>query len=161
MNRSIVVLLVAILCLSIWLYLYQLSYSNMYIKNKITLMMSSAFGVPVSYAYSIFATVLYCFLPLMSCFIVAAVAKMHMIRLFYIPMKEKTVLVAVLAVIGVMSIMAVFLMIILSIAPKIKLQEEMSKIKWIEGIFMTPSKIAWMLPMFSACFEEFFFEGYF
>lgn len=159
MNKSIFVLIVGLLCLAIWLSLYMLSYSNMYIKNKLTLVMSSTFGLPVSYSYSIFATIIYCILPLAGCFIIGEAAGFSFVSIFSIGWN--TLLVALMAVIGVMSTMAVFLMVILTISPKMNIQGEMSKIKWIEGIFMVPTKVAWLLPMCSACFEEVFFRGAF
>lgn len=123
--------------------------------------MSSAFGLPVSYAYSIFATIIYCLLPLISCFILGKTAGFHFLQLFSFSYGGMLLLVIMMAVIGVMSVMAVFLMVILTIKPKMNIQEEMSKIKWIEGIFMVPAKVAWLLPMCSACFEEVFFRGAF
>ncbi len=159
MNKSIVVLIVGLVCLTIWLAVYMLSYSNMYIKNKLTLLMSSVFGLPVSYSYSVLATIIYCVLPLISCFIIGKIAGFQFLQLFSFSYGWRTVLIIFMAVIGVMSVMAVFLMVILTIWPKMNIQEEMSKIKWIEGIFMVPAKIAWLLPMCSACFEELFFRG--
>ena len=161
MNKSIVVLIVGLVCLTVWLTIYMLSYSNMYIKNKLTLFMSSVFGLPVSYSYSVLATVIYCLLPLISCFVLGKVAGFQVSQLFSFAYGWRTLLVILLAVIGVMSVMAVFLMIILTISPKMNIQEEMSRIKWIEGIFMVPTKVAWLLPMCSACFEEIFFRGAF
>lgn len=148
-------------CLFIWLFLFKLSYKSMHIKNKITLFMSSVFGLPASYSYSIFATLLYCLLPILSSLAVSRLGGVYIPGLFAAPLSLALITMTVLGVAACMSLLAVFVLITQKIRPNIQIAAEMANIKWIQGVFQAPAKIAWLLPLLSASFEEIFFRGVF
>jgi len=145
--------------LLVWLYLFTLSYKNTYTKNKITLMMSTVFGLPASYSYSIFAAFLYCLLPTIGSLVVAAVADINILNLFAVRFGLETIAIILLSVSAAMSLVSVFVLFIHKLFPHMDIPGEMARIKWIEGIMQTPDNIAWFLPILSASFEEIFFRG--
>jgi len=121
--------------------------------------MSTVFGVPASYSFSIFATVLYCLLPSISSVVVAAVANLEILSLFPVQVDLEFLIVTLLGIIAAMSLVSVFVLITLKLFPQLDIPGEMARIKWIEGIMQTPPQIAWFLPILSASFEEVFFRG--
>lgn len=159
MGNAITVVLVGYGALAVWIFLFKLSYLNSYIKNRITLTMSSVFGLPASYSYSAFATFLYCILPILSSLLVAKVAGIRILSLFPMQLGGTLFVQILLGIVAAMSLVSVFVMLSLKAAPKMDIVGEMGRVKWIEGIFQMPQKIAWMLPMLSATFEEIFFRG--
>ncbi len=161
MNNLIIITITGFCCLFAWLFIFKLSYKNTYIKNKISLAMSSVFGISPSYSYSIFATFLYCALPTISSIIVAKVAKIRIIDLFTIRGGSILIIIIILGIVAAMSLISLFVVVALKIAPNMDIVGEMAKVKWIEGIFQTPKKISWLLPLLSASFEEVFFRGVF
>ncbi len=161
MDNSLIVAVVGYCCMFVWLFIFKQSYKNTYIKNRISLFMSSLFGIPASYSYSVFASFLYCALPTISCIVVARTAKIHIFNLFPLVMSLKLFATIILGVVAAMSLVSVFIIVSLKLAPRMDIASEISRIKWIEGIFQIPKKIAWLLPILSASFEEVFFRGVF
>ncbi len=159
MNNAVIVAIVGYCSLFVWIFIFKLSYRSTYIKNKISLAMSSVFGIRPSYSYSVFATFLYCALPLISSVIVAQTAKIKIIDLFNLNQGAILIVITLLGIVGAMSLVSVFVVAFLKIAPNMDIAGEMAKVKWIEGIFQIPKKIAWLLPILSAGFEEVFFRG--
>lgn len=121
--------------------------------------MSTVFGLSPTYSYSLFAAVLYCILPLISSIILSIVAEVPFLGLFSFQFSLQSFLITVLSIAAAMSLVSVFIVISLKLSPRLDIAGEMARIKWIEGIFQTPPKIAWLLPLFSASFEEIFFRG--
>lgn len=158
MSKSLWVLLTGYSYLFIWLIIFTQSYKNTYTKNKITLIMSSIFGLPASYSYSIFATILYCLLPTLGTFVVATVAGVNIFSLFTWQ-GFQVIPIILLSISAAMSLVAVFVVFINKLFPRIDIPGEMARIKWIEGIMQTPAKISWLLPLLSASLEEIFFRG--
>ncbi len=161
MHKIIWILITATLCLSVWLYIFRLSYSSFYFKNRIKLTLSSLFGIPVTYAFSVFETVIYCTLPLLSTIIIAIVGDIRISDLFGKVHVGHMLIITSLATISAMSIMAILLIFVMSAHKNIDISTEMSKVRWISGINVFPRKVAWIIPMISACFEEVFFRGAF
>ncbi|NLY32722.1 MAG: CPBP family intramembrane metalloprotease [Firmicutes bacterium] len=157
MSRSLWVLFTGYVYLFIWLLIFTRSYKNTYTKNKISLLMSSLFGLPASYSYSIFATILYCLLPTLGTFIVAAVSGINIPSIF--AWGSQVIPITLLSISAAMSLVAVFVIFINKLFPFIDIPGEMARIKWIEGIMQTPARISWLLPLLSASFEEIFFRG--
>ncbi|EGD46958.1 Abortive infection protein [Ruminiclostridium papyrosolvens DSM 2782] len=161
MDNALIVAVVGYCCMFVWLFIFKQSYKNTYIKNRISLFISSLFGIPASYSYSVFATFLYCALPVISSIVVAKTAKIHIFNLFPLEVSLELFATIILGVVAAMSLVAVFIIVSLKLAPSMDIAGEISKIKWIEGIFQIPKKIAWLLPILSASFEEVFFRGVF
>lgn len=147
------------MCLCVWLYIFKLSYKNTYTKNKITLLMSTVFGLPASYSYSIFATFLYCLLPTVSSIVVAAVADLNIFGLFPARFGLEFLTLTFLSIVSAISLVSVCVLLTQKLWPQVDIPGEMAKVKWIEGIMQTPPKVAWFLPLLSASFEEVFFRG--
>ncbi|GKX32010.1 hypothetical protein SH1V18_44900 [Vallitalea longa] len=153
------VLLTGFICLFLWIFIFKQSYSNTYIKNRISLIISSVFGISPSYSYSVFATFLYCILPTISCFVVAGIADIRISDLFSLNDIPISTVIIMLGIVASMSLISMFVMIAMKIVPKIDIVGEMSSVVWIKGVFQVPKKIAWLLPFLSASFEELFFRG--
>ena len=162
MLNYIWITLIGFLFVTIWMFIFKQSYKNTYIKNKISLLMSSIFGVSPSYAYSLFATIVYCALPVAFSLILAIVGRVRWRDLFNFDLRITSfIIIILLCFIAAISIISICIIFIQMINPKINIAKEMSSIRWIEGIFQFPKKVAWVLPMLSACFEEIFFRGVF
>lgn len=159
MSKAMLVLLTGYSYLVIWLFLFTQSYKDTYTKNKITLLMSSIFGLPPSYSYSIFATILYCLLPTIGTLLVSSIAGIKILAFFPLRPGLQIIPIVFLSISAAMSMVAVFVVLIQKLSPEIDITGEMARIKWIEGIMQTPEKISWLLPLLSASFEEIFFRG--
>ena len=66
----------------LWLGLFKLSYSNSRIRNKIAMLISSHTRVPVSYSFSLFATVFYSSMPLLGSLILSKAFGFSLLPLF-------------------------------------------------------------------------------
>lgn len=161
MYKIVWILIAAIACLFVWLYMFRLFYTNAYLKNKIRLAVSSLFGIPAAYSFSVFETVLYCLFPLVGALIVGAVGRTDIGSLFIVERKSHIGIIMILAIVSAMSVTAISLMLTMTVRPSMDISTEMSKVKWIAGIYVFPRRIAWIIPMISACFEELFFRGVF
>lgn len=161
MNKQIIyVLLTIVLLMILWLGLFKLSYSNSRIRNKIAMLISSHTRVPVSYSFSLFATVFYSSMPLLGSLILSKAFGFSLLPLFTNYTGATALPVDILiGLLAVMSIDSVPLVMLAVINPKIRIDKEMQEVNWIAGISKIPGKLSVLIPCISACCEEVFFRG--
>jgi len=161
MNKQVLYILAfTVLFMGVWLGVFKYSYSNSRTRNKIAMFISSHTNIPVTYSFSIFATVFYSGMPLIGTFLIAKIFDIHLLHMFrdY----QGTTALSIDILIGLLAVMAVdsVPLVMLSVLnPKIRIDKEMQEVNWISGISKIPGKWSMMIPFISACCEEAFFRG--
>ena len=161
MNKQVLFILsLTVLFMCVWLGIFKYSYSNGRTRNKIAMFISSHTIIPVTYSFSIIATIFYSGMPLLGAFLISKIFDIHLLRMFrdY----QGTIALPIDIIIGLLAVMAVdsVPLVLLSVFnPKIRIDKEMQEVNWISGISKIPGKWSMMIPFISACCEEIFFRG--
>ena len=161
MDKQILhILATTVLLMILWLGLFKFSYSNSRIRNRIAMFISSHTKIPVSYSFSVFATVFYSSIPLLGCLILSKCFGFHLVPM--LTNYSGTTAIPIDILIGVLIVMAIDsvpLVMLAVINPKIRIDKEMQEVSWISGISKVPGKFSMLIPCISACCEEAFFRG--
>lgn len=159
-RESIVVLAVAVVFMAVWLSVFKITYSNSRIRNKLAMFFSSVFGIPSSYAYSIFATIFYSLMPVAGSFLLARLAGFRLGSLYKTEVGILDIgLYTLMGEVAVMAVVSVPLVLLAVASPETRIDKEMQEVNWIAGIGKIPGKWAMLIPCISACCEETFFRG--
>ena len=161
MNKQVIYVLVATVSfMIIWLGGFKLSYSNSRIRNRIAMFISTHTRIPVSYSFSVFATIFYSSMPLLGCVLLTKCFGFHLLPMF--TNYSGTTAIPVDILIGVLAVMAIDsvpLVLLAVLNPAVRIDKEMQEVNWIAGISKIPGKGAALIPCLSACCEEAFFRG--
>ena len=159
-DRIIAVLIFAVIYMTVWLSIFVFTYKNSKVKNKISMFISTHTGLSASYAYSLFATIYYCIMPLIGGIVIMKMAGLNFFDIFHRGSDNilRTFLCFVTGELVVMSIVAVPMVIYAVLHPEVRIDEAIKDINWISGISRLPGKIPMLIPCISACCEEFFFR---
>ncbi len=159
-KRAFIITIVAIVFVYVWLRIFRLTYKNTKIRNKIAMYISSHSSIPVSYSYSIFATLFYSGMPLIGSYILLVLFDVHLNKILTQHYYDISFLSAVvMGELAVLSCSSLPIVLLLTAKPNIRVDKEIKEINWISGIFKIPSKLCSLIPCISACCEEFFFRG--
>lgn len=159
-KQVLIVLCATISFMAVWLGVFKFSYSNSRTRNSIAMMISSHTRIPVSYSFSIFATIFYSGMPLLAAIVFSKVFNFHFADLFKQYHGPLAIPVdIVMGELAVLAIDSVPLVLLSVLSPKVRIDKEMQDINWISGISKIPGKWSMMIPCISACCEELFFRG--
>ena len=159
-DKIVAVLIFSVLYMTLWLSVFVFTYKNPKTKNRISMFISTHTGLPASYAYSLFATIYYCIMPLIGGVLILKIAGLNFFDIFHKSSDTviRTFLCFVAGELVVMSIVAVPMVIYAVLNPEVRIDEAIKDINWISGISRLPGKIPMLIPCMSACCEEFFFR---
>lgn len=153
------VILFGVCYVVLWVNVFRGLYKHMRIRNNIAMFIASHLNVPIKYAYSVFATVYYCTMPIVGSILLGRIAGFNIMPMFQVSTDIVWYVALILSIIGAMTLSSMGISIMYVIQPRIDVPGEISRIRWMQGIYNCPKKIAWVLPMVSATVEELFFRG--